>query len=152
MTTPLKGERERLNLTQQEVADKIHVGKATYVRWEKGNPIPSDKLNELDQIGFDILYVVTGRKSGLTVVDSSDSISIDHAVEVAKYAAPEAIRSVFQVKRLRQEVSNSASFDVMKSMDLIEKAAAVLARAEITGKFNTAELFEELSPSKDGNA
>ncbi|TMP27183.1 XRE family transcriptional regulator [Pseudoalteromonas rubra] len=62
MTTPLKGERERLNLTQQEVADKINVGKATYIRWESGKAIPSDKLAELAGLGFDIGYVVTGKR------------------------------------------------------------------------------------------
>ncbi|KZN57621.1 hypothetical protein N473_07025 [Pseudoalteromonas luteoviolacea CPMOR-1] len=64
MITNLRVERDRLNMTQPEVAEKLGVGIATYVRWEKnGKPIPSDKLNELAQIGFDILFVVNGTKS-----------------------------------------------------------------------------------------
>ncbi|MBH0066774.1 helix-turn-helix transcriptional regulator [Pseudoalteromonas sp. NZS100] len=60
MINSLKFERERLNLTQAEVANAIGVGKASYVRWEGGKAIPSDKLNELAKLGFDINFVVTG--------------------------------------------------------------------------------------------
>ncbi|WP_046007412.1 helix-turn-helix domain-containing protein [Pseudoalteromonas rubra] len=55
-------ERERLGLQQKEVYEIINVGKSTYYRWENGAPIPSDKLAELASLGFDVAYVVTGKR------------------------------------------------------------------------------------------
>jgi len=62
MITYLREERARIGLTQSDVAEKVQVGKATYVRWEQGSPIPSDKLALLNGLGFDISYVVTGKR------------------------------------------------------------------------------------------
>ena len=56
----LQQERKRLGITASEVQQCIDVGRSTYTRWESGNPIPSDKLNELAKLGFDINFVVTG--------------------------------------------------------------------------------------------
>ncbi|WP_010603992.1 helix-turn-helix transcriptional regulator [Pseudoalteromonas maricaloris] len=152
MATFLSLERKRLGLHQSDVYEKINVGKSTYIRWEKGNAIPSDKLAELEGIGFDILYVVTGRRKELQVIDNGSLISIDDAVEAAKYAAREAVKSVYQAKRLRKELDSTSQFDVMKSLELIERAAAVLARAEITGELNTSALFEALTPVQKKDA
>ncbi|WP_082079034.1 helix-turn-helix domain-containing protein [Pseudoalteromonas rubra] len=58
----MKLERERLGLSQREVYDLIHASKGTYIRWESGKSIPSDKLAELAGLGFDINYVVTGKR------------------------------------------------------------------------------------------
>lgn len=151
MTTFLTLERKRLGLNQSDVYEKINVGKSTYIRWEKGNAIPSDKLAELESIGFDILYVVTGRRKELQVIENDNLISVNDAVEVAKYAAREAIKSVYQAKKLKKKLDSSSEFDVMKSLDLIERAAAVLAHAEITGELNTAALFEALTPTQKTN-
>ncbi|WP_462171110.1 helix-turn-helix transcriptional regulator [Pseudoalteromonas xiamenensis] len=63
MITFLREERDRLGLTQAQVADKIEVGKATYVRWEQGSPIPSDKLADLAKLGFDINFIVLGTRA-----------------------------------------------------------------------------------------
>ncbi|TQF69571.1 helix-turn-helix domain-containing protein [Pseudoalteromonas luteoviolacea] len=148
MTSFLSIERKRLGLTQAEVYEKIDVGKSTYLRWEGGKPIPSDKLAEIEKLGFDLLYVVTGRRKQLEAVEDPELIPLNDAIEAAKYAAREAIKSVYQVKKLRNEVSKPAEFDVLKNLDLIEKAAEVLAESEITGQLNTDTLFTALKPSK----
>lgn len=39
----LKEKRKEANLTQQEIADKLHVNRVTYTNWEKGNREPNFK-------------------------------------------------------------------------------------------------------------
>ncbi|WP_440053351.1 helix-turn-helix domain-containing protein [Pseudoalteromonas sp. T1lg65] len=56
-------ERERLGLQQKQVFDSIKVSKSTYYRWESGTPMPSDKLAELVELGFDVNYIITGKRS-----------------------------------------------------------------------------------------
>ncbi|RXE95571.1 helix-turn-helix transcriptional regulator [Pseudoalteromonas sp. PS5] len=65
MNRKLIEERERLGLQQKQVYDSIKVGKSTYYRWESGTPIPSDKLTELAKLGFDVGYLVTGKRTQL---------------------------------------------------------------------------------------
>lgn len=60
----LAEERQRLDLKQKEVFEKIAVSKGTYIRWESGLDIPSGKLRALSDLGFDVQYVVTGERSG----------------------------------------------------------------------------------------
>ncbi|EWH09842.1 putative transcriptional regulator [Catenovulum agarivorans DS-2] len=67
MQSFLLSERERLGLKQKDVFEFIGVNKATYYRWESGNPIPSDKLNELSKLGFDVNYVVTGQRDSVAI-------------------------------------------------------------------------------------
>ncbi|MBQ4852951.1 helix-turn-helix transcriptional regulator [Pseudoalteromonas sp. MMG012] len=148
MTTFLSLERKRLGLTQTEVYEPIKVSKSAYLRWEQGKPIPSDKLAELESIGFDIRYIVTGKRQSFEMVNNDGNVTIDNAIEIAKYSAREAIKSVYQVKKLRKEVNTTSDFDVIKSLELVEKAVGVLALAEITGELNTDVLFEALQPTK----
>jgi transcriptional regulator with XRE-family HTH domain len=61
----LASERKRLSLTQKEVCEAIDVSKGTYIRWEDGYSIPSDKLEKLAGLGFDINFVVTGERQKL---------------------------------------------------------------------------------------
>lgn len=59
----LKSERKRLGLTLENVYSQVDIGKSTYARWEAGSSIPSDKLAKLHQLGFDVLYVITGERA-----------------------------------------------------------------------------------------
>ena len=76
MTTFLRDERNRLELTQAEASKAIGVGKTTFLRWEAGNPIPSDKLIALSDIGFDINYVLKGCKEEPLPAKSSQSSAL----------------------------------------------------------------------------
>lgn len=56
----LKKERIRLSYTLINTADLIDVTARTFSRWEAGKPMPSNKLLELEPLGFDVYYVLTG--------------------------------------------------------------------------------------------
>lgn len=58
-------ERERLRLTQPEVAECVAVGKTTVINWEKGTSSPTAaQLAVLAGKGMDVLYITTGRYAG----------------------------------------------------------------------------------------
>jgi transcriptional regulator with XRE-family HTH domain len=47
----LKEERQKQNLTQKEVADKLHVDRVTYTNWELGKHKPDlDQIKEIADI------------------------------------------------------------------------------------------------------
>jgi transcriptional regulator with XRE-family HTH domain len=59
----LKEERERLGFTQTALAKAIGVGRLTTIRYEMGDSMPSAQvLNDLNSVGVDIYYVVTGTR------------------------------------------------------------------------------------------
>ena len=58
----LKNERIRLNLSQKDIADAVDVTSKTVGRWERDDAIPSDKLALLVGLGFDALYILTGKQ------------------------------------------------------------------------------------------
>ncbi|KQR50390.1 S24 family peptidase [Acidovorax sp. Leaf160] len=60
-----KQERERLGLTQQEVAAAGKVGHRTVQGWESGNFAPkAEFLAHAATIGVDVSYVITGERAG----------------------------------------------------------------------------------------
>ncbi|EFI60728.1 MULTISPECIES: helix-turn-helix transcriptional regulator [Comamonas] len=60
-----KAERERLGLTQPQIAVLTSVGKTTVINWEKGASSPTAvQLEVLAKLGMDALYVVTGNYAG----------------------------------------------------------------------------------------
>jgi len=128
----LKLERERLGLSQKEVYEAIDASKGTFIRWEAGKAIPSDKLAELVKLGFDVYYVVTGNRDKLKTVDDYE-ISIESAVSATAYATEEAILSVYQVRKLQKKLGPNGEFDAVKNLSVIIQAAKILAKAELTG-------------------
>lgn len=60
----LKEERKRLGIkTQDELAEKLGVGKNTVWRYEKHNdPMTTDHLDKLEDYGFDIVYLLWGKR------------------------------------------------------------------------------------------
>lgn len=59
----LREERNRLSLSQQDVADLCEVHRKTVLRWESEIAIPADVLSLLARNGFDTQYVITGVRS-----------------------------------------------------------------------------------------
>ncbi|TVU86083.1 LexA family transcriptional regulator [Pseudoalteromonas neustonica] len=55
-----KKERNRLNLSQKEIADFLGMSSKQISRWETQIAIPSDKLALLSGLGFDTNYIITG--------------------------------------------------------------------------------------------
>lgn len=56
----LKELRQKKGLTQQEIADLVHVNRVTYTNWEKGKREPSFenlvKLADLFEVSLDWLF------------------------------------------------------------------------------------------------
>ena len=59
----LREERDRIGMSQGGVATQLGVTTKTVWRWEKQIPIPSDKLAELAELGFDVVFILTGQRS-----------------------------------------------------------------------------------------
>ncbi len=73
----IKEERERLGLTQQEVADCAGVTKRTVIGWEKGDSSPTGvQLFALMECGVDSGYVVTSQRGGKTNIPRPGFISV----------------------------------------------------------------------------
>lgn len=72
----MQEERKRLRLVAADVCESAGVGRATYTRWEAGSPIPSDKLAILAELGFDIQFVVTGKRKGIDEAKLRDSLEV----------------------------------------------------------------------------
>jgi transcriptional regulator with XRE-family HTH domain len=59
----LREERERLGLTQERLAERLGVQRQAVVLYEAGERAPvADQLTQLDAIGGDVSFVVTGRR------------------------------------------------------------------------------------------
>lgn len=60
----LRLERERLKLSQAHVSGRLHVARATYIKYENGETDPNAwQLSVLDRLGFDIYFIVVGERS-----------------------------------------------------------------------------------------
>jgi len=59
----LKEERKRLKLIQKRCAEIAGVREASWIRYEKyGDPLDQDHIADLQDAGFDMIYVVFGIK------------------------------------------------------------------------------------------
>jgi transcriptional regulator with XRE-family HTH domain len=61
-TYRFRDERERANLSQEEVAEICGVSSRTVISWEKGAKIPAESLALLMPHGVDAIYVLSGRR------------------------------------------------------------------------------------------
>jgi len=89
----LKGERERLGLTQPLVAKQLGVGKTTVINWEKGVSAPDAlQLAVFAELGADVSYVITGQRSqpvrAEDTLPQGDRILLDNF-----HAAPAQVQS-----------------------------------------------------------
>lgn len=75
----IQEERKRLGLTQEAAAEKMGSTKRSLINWEGGASLPgADALARFDEIGADVLYILTGR------LDTS-KLSSDEALVVQMY-------------------------------------------------------------------
>ncbi|MER2490675.1 helix-turn-helix domain-containing protein [Catenovulum sediminis] len=128
MQSFLLSERERLGLKQKDVFESIGVNKATYYRWESGNPIPSDKLNELSKLGFDVNYVVTGQRGSAATINKHN---YDRAMRIVMLYVIKSGREVadpdifVQVVNEVYQIIESCEQD-NKELDQVEIGAKVI--------------------------
>ncbi len=73
----LRAERERLGLTQDELADELGLSRQSLVYYERGERSPlADQLLTLERLGGDAAYVVTGRR-----IPASDGEALERALQ-----------------------------------------------------------------------
>jgi transcriptional regulator with XRE-family HTH domain len=75
----LWAERDRLGLKQADLCARLGVSKTTQIQYEQNKSRPSvDYLVELDGIGFDLMYLLTGIRGG-------DAMSAEHQNLIEAY-------------------------------------------------------------------
>ncbi|WP_028206599.1 XRE family transcriptional regulator [Paraburkholderia nodosa] len=84
----LREERQRLRLSQVELATLGGIGKQAQLRYEKDERVPDAAyLASIETAGVDVLYIVTGRRN-------TSDLSADESDLVRRYRdAPEAVRA-----------------------------------------------------------
>ncbi len=83
----LKSERERMGLTQDEMAVRCKTSKRSYCAYESGETQPkSEFLTSFAAAGGDVLYILTGQEA-VGVVEAAEAEMLK-----AYRAAPEAVR------------------------------------------------------------
>ena len=66
-------ERERLGLEQTDVRDKLNIALATISRYENAKRLPDlGVAQELSELGYDMAYVITGKRLDESVSDLAD--------------------------------------------------------------------------------
>lgn len=56
-------ERKRLKYSRKKIADFLDMSEKQVQRWESSVSIPSDKLAELEKLGFNVYFVLTGNRA-----------------------------------------------------------------------------------------
>jgi transcriptional regulator with XRE-family HTH domain len=71
----LKEERERLKLTQADMAGKCGVSREIWGKYERGLAVPGGEvLFALAQVGADVQYIITGKRSGDALLNREASL------------------------------------------------------------------------------
>ena len=100
-------ERNRLGMTQTQLAEVGGVSKGSQILYEKGKPFTSDYLNAVAEAGLDIIYLITGqRNSGVQNAEPRPQfLSADHIIPATGEFSNE-IQNFSLVRRM--ELSASA--------------------------------------------
>jgi transcriptional regulator with XRE-family HTH domain len=80
MCSRLKEERERLGLTQQQLADIGGVTKTTLFNYENGREPSSGFIAAIATAGADVLYILTGQRmaGAVPALSRDEAIVLDH--------------------------------------------------------------------------
>ncbi|MBO1856834.1 helix-turn-helix transcriptional regulator [Burkholderia cenocepacia] len=111
----LKEERKRLGLSQEAFAVAAGVTRRPYAEWEAGGTSPTAvQLAALAMKGVDVQYVVTGRRSGAGIGESSVQQAVLDAIELLSLEkvvnAEQLANAVLKlVRKLSAENSPSAA-------------------------------------------
>lgn len=75
----LREERERLKLTQAEIAEKCGVSREIWGKYERGQAAPGGEvLFALAQIGADVMYILTGQRAGGATLPNREAALLDN--------------------------------------------------------------------------
>lgn len=88
----LENERKRLGLTALKVYENLNVAQTTYKNYEAGKRnIPASLLARLWDMGFDILFIVTGVYTDPSSIDTEPSVSSPQVVQSRLVHLPDNI-------------------------------------------------------------
>lgn len=118
----LSEERNRLRLTQDEVARCCSVSASTVRAWEKERAIPCDKLALLISIGFDVQYIISGCYSV-----NMDQVGLGHGeCKPLSHAAKQGSESSYEQELLMgyRELSDDEQRNVRVFINALTKKGA----------------------------
>lgn len=91
----LKQERERLSLSQAQVAKSLGIATRTQIAWEKGEQTPNAlHLATLGTLGLDIQFIVSGVQNVSLTEPSLDALAMSEAWEAVDWALAEAKKTL----------------------------------------------------------
>lgn len=91
----LKQERERLSLSQAQVAKSLGIATRTQIAWEKGEQTPNAlHLATLGALGLDIQFIVSGVQNISLSEPSLDALAMSEAWEAVDWALAEAKKTL----------------------------------------------------------
>lgn len=97
----IRSERERLGLTQAEVAERIGVSRATQINYESGKRSPDgDYLFRFGELGADTGYILFGERS---TANNLYSLGVAHVLPHVLRKAGIELKSVFSILDLAAE-------------------------------------------------
>ena len=71
----LKKERNRLGLSQPQLAEVVGTSKNTVIAWEKGSTSPNAvQLSLLSELNLDVAYVLTGQRASNSQLSPTESL------------------------------------------------------------------------------
>jgi transcriptional regulator with XRE-family HTH domain len=102
----LRAERERLGLTQQQLAEMLGVQRQALLLYESGERTPlAEKLWEFDRVGGDVNFVVTGRRAGELDDDHKEELELAMSTVVLMCRSHGTRRSEVELLRLAMKLT-----------------------------------------------
>jgi transcriptional regulator with XRE-family HTH domain len=96
-------ERERLSLSQRQVAELLGVSLNAVNNWERGvSSVSADAVSRFGYTGADVLYILTGERASRPVLTAEEASLLDnyhHADEKGKAAARAVLEAVSSQKQ-----------------------------------------------------
>lgn len=134
-----KEERERKRISQMQVASELGVTSKTVGRWEKEIPIPSDKLGLLQQLGFDVVFILTGERT-LGLMIQADIVGAQNEIKRFQDSVSQSL-AVGESERTVEYLDNT-------SVNRLEKLVEGFSQADEAGKLAVEAMINALLVNK----
>ncbi|MDR1063636.1 MAG: helix-turn-helix domain-containing protein [Azoarcus sp.] len=121
----LKEERKRLGYNQEGFAEIAGVSRRTYAEWEGGKTSPpAVQLAKYTAVGADVLYILTGERSGATSVLTADERQLLDRYRECPQPLKDAAQRVLQGEEVRTKATQTFHGTVLQvgGGDVINKA------------------------------
>lgn len=109
----MKEERERLGLTQREVANAFGVNKGTVYSYERADRTPPGAhLTAMAELGADVLYIVTGQRIDETFSENQLDLTFDVMNSLMQSAAWQKLNEAEKRDLYKRMVLNKPDKDL----------------------------------------